>query len=152
MRKKFKKIILFFVLLYILIYFYNIHTSLIFKLEHYYRFNEISKISSIGPFGDGYLIKKFSFKNENDFIKLKQRLNIVSIDYNDFYLYNLLDKKFSYDYNTKHTTEEIKKISNCFYLFKNNTPKHINKQYIKNFEIFIFDLNKKQLIYIKYNS
>jgi hypothetical protein len=154
MELKYKKTILFFIIIILFfasIYFYKLERSWVFKLKYYYGFKEISKISTIGSFGDGYIINKFSF-NEESFSRLKQDLDMKSMDSDDSFLYKLLDSKLSLDYDTEHVGSEIKKISNGLYIFNNTTPNYSVGDHIRNFEIFVFDLDKKMLIYIIFNS
>ena len=129
MELKYKKTILFFIIIILFfasIYFYKLERSWVFKLKYYYGFKEISKISTIGSFGDGYIINKFSF-NEESFSRLKQDLDMKSMDSDDSFLYKL-------------------------YVFNNTTPNYSVGDHIRNFEIFVFDLDKKMLIYIIFNS
>ena len=52
----------------------------------------------------------------------------------------------------RENRNEIKKISNGLYVFNNTTPNYSVGDHIRNFEIFVFDLDKKMLIYIIFNS
>ena len=85
-------------------------------------------------------------------MRLKQDLDMKSMDSDDSFLYKLLDSKLSLDYDTEHVGSEIKKISNGLYVFNNTTPNYSVGDHIRNFEIFVFDLDKKMLIYIIFNS
>lgn len=119
MELKYKKTILFFIIIILFfasIYFYKLERSWVFKLKYYYGFKEISKISTIGSFGDGYIINKFSF-NEESFSRLKQDLDMKSMTVMIHFCINSWTVNFPLIMTQSMSAVKLKKyLMDCMYL------------------------------------